>query len=179
MTGRAQSCWPLTFFASHLTVPSRTVPTLVVLVSMTGPSRKPDSSTQAVPVISPLPLSENQPAKAGSLASFLPRGSTAVTPVRTGPSPTLSLPCPATMVACPTSTPFTSVIALCGPGAPSNGTPRSRARGGLSSFCAGANAVQSTAILSTARIAQLLAHDQPSRGASAPNQRSVTTFLRV
>ena len=32
---------------------------------MTGPSRKPDSSTQVVPVISPLPFCENQPANTG------------------------------------------------------------------------------------------------------------------
>src|SRR3954465_3745907 len=102
---------------------SRTTPTLCVFVSRIGPSRKPDSSTHAVPVISPLPLSENQPAKTGSLASFFPRGSTAVTPVRTGPFPASSLPCPATIVACPTSTPLTSVMALSGPQAPSNGTP--------------------------------------------------------
>ena len=64
---------------------SRTTPTLCVLVIITGPSRKPDSSTQVVPVISPLPFSENQPAKTGLLMDSLPRGRTAVTPVRTGP----------------------------------------------------------------------------------------------
>src|SRR5260370_28990357 len=53
----------------------------------------------------------------------------AVTPVRTGPLPTSSFPSPEISVACPTSTPRTSVIALLGPGAPSKGTPRSRARG--------------------------------------------------
>jgi len=36
-------------------------------VIITGPSRKPDSSTQVVPVISPLPLSDHQPAKTGLL----------------------------------------------------------------------------------------------------------------
>src|SRR5262249_29371130 len=41
---------------------SRTTPTLCVLVIMTGPTRKPDSSTQVVPVISPLPFCEYQPA---------------------------------------------------------------------------------------------------------------------
>src|SRR5262245_43283430 len=39
-------------------------------------------------------------------------------------------------VVCPTSTPFTSVIAFNGPGFPSNGIPRSRARGLV---CAPAN----------------------------------------
>src|SRR5215467_289703 len=53
----------------------------------------------------------------------------AVTPVRTGPLPTTSLPSPEMSVVCPTSTPFTSVMALNGPVVPSNGTPRSRARG--------------------------------------------------
>src|SRR5215472_17677091 len=53
----------------------------------------------------------------------------AVTPVLTGPFPTTSLPSPTIRVLKPTSTPGTSVMALTGPGAPSNGTPRSRARG--------------------------------------------------
>src|SRR5579863_1328144 len=53
----------------------------------------------------------------------------AVTPVRTGPFPTTSLPSPEMSVVWPTSTPLTSVMALFGPGVPSNGTPRSRARG--------------------------------------------------
>src|SRR5579864_7849711 len=53
----------------------------------------------------------------------------AVTPVRTGPLPISSLPSPEISVVWPTSTPFTSVMALLGPGVPSKGTPRSRARG--------------------------------------------------
>src|SRR6185436_20185668 len=53
----------------------------------------------------------------------------AVTPVRTGPLPTFSGPSPEMSVVTPTSTPEMSVIALSGPGVPSNGTPRSRARG--------------------------------------------------
>ena len=81
-----------------------------------------------VPVISPLPLSENQAANTGCFASF-PRGSTAVTPVRTGPFPTTSVPLPEMSVVWPTVTLPTSVMALLGPGVPSNGTPRSRARG--------------------------------------------------
>src|SRR5215470_7030366 len=112
----------------HCTTASRTTPTLCVFVIITGPSRKPDSSTQVVPVISPLPFKENQPAKTGSL-SCLPRGKIAVTPVRTGPTPTLSAPSPEIIVFSPTSTPLTSVIAFNAPGVPSKGTPRSRARG--------------------------------------------------
>ena len=42
-------------------VASRTMPTLCVFVSITGPSSRPDSSIQAVPVISPLPFSTKQP----------------------------------------------------------------------------------------------------------------------
>src|ERR1022692_3769876 len=42
---------------------SRTTPTLCVLVIMTGPLRNPESSTQVVPVISPLPLRVNQATK--------------------------------------------------------------------------------------------------------------------
>ena len=49
-------------FTRQAMTASRTTPTLCVLVIMTGPSRKPDSSTQVVPVISPLPFCENQPA---------------------------------------------------------------------------------------------------------------------
>src|SRR6202035_2913711 len=107
---------------------SRTTPTLCVFVIMTGPLRKPESSTQVVPVISPLPLRVNQAAKTASL-EVLPRGWMAVTPVRTGPLPTTSLPSPEMIVVWPTSTPLTSVMALLGPGVPSKGTPRSRARG--------------------------------------------------
>jgi hypothetical protein len=59
----------------------------------------------------------------------LPRGRTAVTPVRTGPFPTSKGLFTAIRVACPTSTPFTSVMALSAPGVPSKGMPRSRARG--------------------------------------------------
>src|SRR5262249_39909870 len=65
-----------------------------------------------------------KPPNAGSDDLF-PRGHTAVTPVLTL-SPEIS-------VRCPTSTPETSVIAFLGPGVPSRGTPRSRARG---LFCA-------------------------------------------
>ena len=59
--------------------------------------------------------------------------------------PTFSLPSPEMSVVKPTSTPATSVIALSGPGVPSNGTPRSRARG----FCC---AVRSTATRAAATI---------------------------
>jgi hypothetical protein len=109
---------------------SRTMPTLCVLVIITGPSRKPDSSSHVVPVISPLPFCEYQPPNDGLAIESRPRGRTAVTPVRTGPWPTRSDPSPDTMVEWPTVTPATSVMALSGPGAPSNGTPRSRARTG-------------------------------------------------
>src|SRR5258706_8222831 len=108
---------------------SRTTPTLCVFVIITGPSRKPDSSTQVVPVISPLPFSDHQPAKTELVIESFPRGRTAVTPVRTGPLPTCNFPSPEMSVVCPTVTPETSVIALSGPAVPSKGTPRSRARG--------------------------------------------------
>src|SRR5271169_2716057 len=72
----------------HLITASRTTPTLWVLVIITGPSRNPDSSTHVVPVISPLPFSEHQPANTRFAIESLPRGRTAVTPVRTGPLPT-------------------------------------------------------------------------------------------
>src|SRR6266550_1588007 len=113
---------------SQAMMASRTTPTLCVLVIAIGPSMNPDSSTHVVPVISPLPFSENQPAKTGSF-DRLPRGMITVTPVRTGPAPTFNGPSPEMSVVMPTSTPRTSVIAFSGPGVPSNGTPRSRARG--------------------------------------------------
>src|SRR6202008_2755421 len=93
---------------------SRTTPTEWVLVMSTGLSRKPDSSTQVVPVISPLPFCEYQPAKENRCMDCAPRGSTAVTPVRIGPLPTTSLPSPEINVVWPTSTPSTSVIAFRG-----------------------------------------------------------------
>src|SRR5215471_1461059 len=126
-TGSDQSKWnPLC--TSHSITASRTTPTEWVLVIITGPARNPDSSSQVVPVISPLPFRVNHPAMTGS-PLVAPRGSTAVTPVRTGPCPTTSGPLPDTIVTCPTVTPATSVMALSGPGVPSNGTPRSRERG--------------------------------------------------
>ena len=128
-TGRDQSYVPKSRprRTSHSITASRTTPTEWVFVIITGPHRKPDSSTHVVPVISPLPFRVNQPAKTGS-PEFLPRGSTAVTPVRTGPRPTTSLPLPVMTVVWPTSTPATSVMASSGPGAPSSGIPTSRAR---------------------------------------------------
>src|SRR5436190_5582529 len=126
-TGSDHACeaWPCS--TDHLIEASRTTPTLCVLVMRIGPSRKPASSIQVVPVISPLPFSENQPANTWSF-EFFPRGRIAVTPVRTGPAPTLSGPAPEMRVVAPTSTPGTSVIAFSAAGAPSNGIPRSRAR---------------------------------------------------
>ena len=65
-----------------------------VLVMVTGMSSSPDSSIQIVPVISPLPLSDQKPAAQGTFSPVLPRGRMAVTPVRTGPVPTTSGPSP-------------------------------------------------------------------------------------
>ena len=93
-----------------------------------GPSIKPDSSTQVVPVISPFPFSANHPAKTGS-DGFEPRGKIVVMPVRTGPFPIISGPSPEIRVVCPTKTSSTSVMALLGPVMPSKGIPRSLARG--------------------------------------------------
>src|SRR6266576_1333508 len=108
-TGSDQSYVPKSrpLRTTHSITASRTTPTEWVFVIMTGPHRNPDSSTQVVPVISPLPFIVNQPAKTGSSES-LPRGKIAVTPVRTGPFPTTSLPFPSTSVRWPTSTPARS-----------------------------------------------------------------------
>src|SRR5208337_3489675 len=121
----------------HWMTASRTTPTLCVFVIITGPTRKPDSSTQVVPVISPLPFNDHQPANTAPSNESFPRGKIAVTPVRTGPLPASSFPSPEISVVWPTVTPGTSVIALNGPGVPSNGTPRSRARGLAAFFSCG------------------------------------------
>src|SRR5919198_783975 len=134
---------------SHSMTASRTTPTLCVFVIITGPARKPDSSSQVVPVISPLPLRVNHPPKTGSPLAA-PRGKIAVTPVRTGPCPTTSFPWPRMIVLCPTVTPATSVMALIGPGVPSNGTPRSRARG---RFCACATELTTSTTTSDRKLA--------------------------
>ena len=68
--------------ACQATTAALTTPTLCVFVSITGPSRNPDSSIHAVPVSSPLPLSGYQAANTGSF-DRTPRGKIAVTPVRT------------------------------------------------------------------------------------------------
>src|SRR5438445_7487947 len=64
------SGWPC--FTFHAITASRTTPTLCVFVIITGPSRKPESPTHVVPVISPLPFSVNHAAKTPSFDS-LPR----------------------------------------------------------------------------------------------------------
>src|SRR5579864_833860 len=84
---------PLLCSIIHETTPSSTRPTERVLVSTTGTSIQPASLTHVVPVISPLPLSA-QAAANTFLCQTSVRGMTAVTPVRTGPTPGLSLPCP-------------------------------------------------------------------------------------
>src|ERR1700733_6775139 len=128
-------------FSCQAITSSRTTPTLCVLVIITGPYKNPDSVTQEVPVISPFPFSVNHPANTGSTDAF-PRGKTAVTPVRPGPLPTSNFPSPEITVRYPTSTPFTSVIEFSGPGTPSKGTPKSRARG---TVCENAGQARTTA----------------------------------
>src|SRR5260221_1593056 len=81
---------------------SLTTPTLCVLVIITGPSKKPDSSTHVVPVISPLPLRDHQPANTGLLIESFPRGRIAVTPMPIGPLPIWSFPSPGMRVVWPT-----------------------------------------------------------------------------
>src|SRR5579859_3883452 len=87
----------------------------------------------------------------------------AVTPVRTGPLPISSLPSPEISVVWPTSTPLTSVIALFGPGVPSNGTPRSRARG---LDCA-------TTVAARKAIARKLAKKRTQRDIGPPAKQAV------
>ena len=109
---------------------SRTTPTLWVLVIITGPSRKPDSSTQVVPVISPLPLSGEPAGENGDRSWILAARKDGGDAGADGTFADLTV-CrsPEMSVVWPTSTPATSVMALSGPGVPSKGTPRSRARG--------------------------------------------------
>ena len=108
--------------SAHAITASRTTPTLRVLVMHHRAGEEADSSSQWVPVISPLPFSVANAAKTGSGDAF-PRGKMAVTPVRTGPLPRSSRPEPEMIVACPTATPATSVMALSGPGLPRTECP--------------------------------------------------------
>src|SRR3954468_12026675 len=115
--------------AAWLTSASRTTPTEWVLVMPMTPPSSPDSRTHSRPVSSPFPLSRWQPAKTRSVHGSSSCGTTMVTPVRTGPSPTTSGPSPLMSVVWPTRTPGTSVIASCGPGSSSPiRRPSSRAR---------------------------------------------------
>ena len=83
----------------------------------------PDSSSQGRPVISPLPLNEKKPPNTRSSQILPARGMIIVTPVRATRGSS------AITVAWPTSTPGTSVIALCGPvGSSPITTPKSRIR---------------------------------------------------
>src|SRR6266851_3492124 len=101
----------------------------MVLVSRIGVSISPHSMTWVIPDTSPAPLRTNPPPVIRSMKMFPWSGRMAVTPVRTGPLPGLSGPSPRMIVAWPTRTPSTSVIALYLPGLnrPS-GTPSSLAR---------------------------------------------------
>jgi hypothetical protein len=81
-TGSPQGCVP-GLPTRHCRIASRTTPTLCVFMIATGPSRRPLSSIQVVPVLSPLPFNVNHAANTGS-ALALPRGWITVTPVRTG-----------------------------------------------------------------------------------------------
>src|ERR1700752_5294563 len=104
------------FRLTQLTTPVWQAPIACVFDSTTGRLNDPASSIQVVPVISPLPLSEYQPAAHGRPIPSRPRGRIAVTPVRTEVPPI--------NVVTPTSTPPTSVIALSGPGSPGKVIPR-------------------------------------------------------
>ena len=93
-----------------------------VQVSRTGVSSSPSSRTWVTPSSLPNPLPTCIAAGTRSRKTLPPCGRMAVTPVRTRS--------PSRTVAWPTSTPSTSVIALCGPGMKMPGAiPRSRARG--------------------------------------------------
>jgi hypothetical protein len=73
-TTNSLRCRALPRFTFQAMTASRTTPTLCVLVIMIGPSRKPESSSQVVPVISPLPLSVNQAPKTASSGCFFRAG---------------------------------------------------------------------------------------------------------
>ena len=127
-------------------VASCTTPTLCVLVSITGPSSWPDSSIQAVPVISPVPFSANQPANTGVSIDSRPRGRIAVTPVRT------LRPSGEVLDQRDLADRHAGDVGdrVERSGDPSNGTPRSRARGPAWAMDM-ANAENSVRMLRTAR----------------------------
>jgi hypothetical protein len=68
------------------------------LVIIIGVSKNPDSETQVVPVISPLPFRLNQLAYTGLNFLDFPLGNIAVTPVLIGPVPIIFLPLPEIIV---------------------------------------------------------------------------------
>ena len=70
---------------STCTSASRTTPTECVFVRPIGDVSSPDSSIQWLPVSSPLPFRRPMPANTGFSARGSGRGTTTVTPVRTGP----------------------------------------------------------------------------------------------
>ena len=128
-TGSDHQSEPDRYDRSTCTRASRTTPTECVFVRAIAEVSSPDSSIQWLPVISPLPLSRPMPANTGLSASGSGRGTTTVTPVRTGPSPTTSGPSPAMRVTWPTATPGTSTMAFSGPVRPdAANNPMSRAR---------------------------------------------------
>src|SRR6056297_1955808 len=142
---------------------------------MMGPETMPTSSMIQLPVISPVPLIIARPAVTLRDMSR-PSGRMAVTPVRTGPLPGTTTPSPSMSVTWPTSTPSTSVMELSGPGVPSKGTPRSRARGDASARTSAGSAIARTRMSS--RTVMLIAPGDgaaPSLGHGSgdhgPNQR--------
>ncbi len=78
----------------YLTTPSYTDPTLKVFVRRIGVSIRPNSSIRVNPAVVPAPLKVHEAASTGWWYQSLPGGSTAVTPVRTGPCLILSGPSP-------------------------------------------------------------------------------------
>ncbi len=105
----------------HSTMASATVHVASVPVRRMGVSNSPNSRTCVTPVIFPKPLPTCIPAGTRSTKTFPEWGNTAVTPVRVA--------APSMIVACPTCTPDTSVIAFKTPGRiEPTMTPASRAR---------------------------------------------------
>ena len=94
-----------------MTAASETLPTAMVLVSRIGVSSRPHSCDlgQARHLAGAV---EHEAAGEQPLAKTSSWGMIAVTPVRTGPLPTLERPSPEMSVVWPTRTPATSVIAL-------------------------------------------------------------------
>jgi len=142
---------------------SRTTPTLCVFVIITGPPETGFFPPRLCRSFRHCHSATTSPQTPRRQTNLFARGRIEVTPVRTGPLPTSSFPSPEISVVCADGYARTSVMALNGPGVPSKGTPRSRARGLAAFFSCGKEGIAiRTEANSKAKERQLTAHERHS-----------------